>query len=298
MRRESKRGSRWRERRGSAISYSSPETKRSASTWPRSISSARSLRKALRRGSMFMWVSLAIAASCLRHVDDAIGEAFEIERTLDSALNQHVAAITLVAAAAEEIEFAHRVERAGDDRFGYGELLCQLAHGVRRGFQIDRQQDAHLPWRKIGLTVMNKVKVDIMPEPQRLAGIDVAHHREIRFGAVSLLRRTAAAGNPSLSSAVTIFEQGKKRPDALGFAAERAAGPRGRRPAENIHVQIGFGLIYETPEEQGGQNRSGITALRGIVDIGEFGFDETLIGSPERHSPERIIFGCSAFQHF
>src|SRR6185503_3534900 len=191
MRRESKRGSRCRERTGSAISESSPETKRSASTWPRSISSARSGRKALRRGSRFMSVSLAIAASGLGHVDDSVGEAFEIERTLDGALNQHVAAVALVAAAAQEIEFAHGVERARDDRFGHGELLCQLAHGMGRGLQIDRQQDAHLPWRKIGLTVMNEVEVDIMPELERLAGIDVAHHREIRFGAVSLSRRTA-----------------------------------------------------------------------------------------------------------
>jgi hypothetical protein len=65
--------------------------------------------------------------------------------------------------ARQELQLAHRVERAGDHRLGYAEARGQPAHGVRRWVEIDRKQDSRLAHGEIRPLVADLRKVDLLP---------------------------------------------------------------------------------------------------------------------------------------
>src|SRR5690606_9286246 len=125
-------------------------TKRSAVTSPRRRTSARSARKACRRGSRAVNSSLECSwgrsdGQVQRPGNDSIAEALDIERSLDRSADQHVAPVVFVAMAGDKLQSAHRVQRTGNDGLGDAEPGSKSAHGMRRRREIDGKQNGHLP---------------------------------------------------------------------------------------------------------------------------------------------------------
>src|SRR5690349_15930681 len=74
-----------------------PSTKRKASTWPSSLFSARSVRKAFRRRS-----SMASSAELSALVNDQVTEFLKIKRAGQCSFNDHIAAVAVVAHAVDD----------------------------------------------------------------------------------------------------------------------------------------------------------------------------------------------------
>src|SRR3569623_1771690 len=129
--------------------------------------SAMSLRQALTRGSSGTdGPSSAIRLSVLEEDSAFLGWAapagafllldiaFE---TLKELLpyagfgNEHVAAVRLVADAAQIAERPQRIQGARDHRLRHAEDMGEAADRVRSGSQIDEHEERHLPVGKIGL---------------------------------------------------------------------------------------------------------------------------------------------------
>jgi hypothetical protein len=101
--------------------------------------------------------------------------AFE---TFKEFLPRDVAAIGLVADAAQIAERAERVQGTGDDRLGHPQDVGQPPHRVRAGGQIDQQHQRHLPVGEIGLAGPDIIDQRVHPASQRL----------VRHGACSEIR--------------------------------------------------------------------------------------------------------------
>lgn len=111
-------------------------------------------------------------------IANRVRQPLEVESALHGALDQHVAAILLVAPSAHQFELAHGIERAGNDRLGDAQLLRKVAHCVRRRFKIDCEQDADLANGEIRLVVPHHGKGDIVPEGQGVGGGQRNRHRQ------------------------------------------------------------------------------------------------------------------------
>src|SRR3954447_15516243 len=123
--------------------------------------SAMSLRQALRRGSRV--TDRPWRAKCLAVLEEEssfpggaaspagalllLDVAFEALKELlpyAGLGDEYVAAVRLVAHAAQIAERAQRVQGARDHRLGHAENMGEAAHRVRARGQVDEQQEGHL----------------------------------------------------------------------------------------------------------------------------------------------------------
>src|SRR5688500_8493825 len=132
---------------------------------PASAMSARSYRKAWTRGSSGREGPVRLKRSAVLKDEAAfpcrlsagavmLEIAFEtFKEFLPSAGlgDEDVAAIGLVADAAQIAERAERVQGAGDDRLGHSQDVGESPYRVRARGQIDEQHQRHLPVGEIGL---------------------------------------------------------------------------------------------------------------------------------------------------
>src|SRR5688572_14134967 len=128
------------------------------------------------------------------------------------------------------------------------------------------------------------MKVHIMPNLKRLAGIDVARRHgftplaqkslrgrfilEVQGCKCKPLLKPAALGFRSRSLPITAHQHGEDRPYGLRLAAEGTARLGDRSPAEDVEMHIGAGTLDKSFQKQSGDNRTGKTAFRNIVEVG------------------------------
>ncbi len=93
-----------------------------------------------------------------------IAQPLEILGTLDGALDQHITAIPLVTPAGNQSKNSHRVQRPRYYRFRYIQMRCQSANRVRRRFQINGQQNGHLPGCQVGIIAPDLSQRGALPQ--------------------------------------------------------------------------------------------------------------------------------------
>src|SRR5688572_21555072 len=90
-------------------------------------------------------------------------------------------------------------------------------------------------------------------------------------------------------STISLLEVAINSTDALVGAAERPARFGFRGPTVDVEVRPSLGLLDEALEEQRSRDRAGESAGTGIVHSGDLRRDHRVVGSPERHVPERVV---------
>ena len=98
-------------------------------------------------------------------------------------------------------------------------------------------------------------------------------------------RRREAKG---LRSGNSVLQQREERPRRLERAALRARRRRLRRPAVDVDVQVARARGDEAAQEERGGDRPGHAARGGVVEVGDAGLDQRLVGVPEGQPPQRI----------
>src|SRR3954467_5074718 len=130
--------------------------------------SAMSLRQALRRGSRV--TDRPWRAKCLAVLEEEssfpggaaspagalllLDVAFEALKELlpyAGLGDEDIAAVRLVAHAAQIAERAQRIQGARDDGLGYAQYMGEAAHGVGAGGEVDEEQQRHLAVGEVGL---------------------------------------------------------------------------------------------------------------------------------------------------
>src|SRR5882724_9042175 len=92
-------------------------------------------------------------------------------------------------------------------------------------------------------------------------------------------------------STISLFQHSVDGADALVGPAERPAWPPFGRPAVDIEMHPGLGILDEPLQEHRRRNRPREDAGARIVHVGDLGIHHAVVGHPERHLPEWVVAG-------
>src|ERR1700730_8747167 len=98
-------------------------------------------------------------------------------------------------------------------------------------------------------------------------------------------------------SSIAFPEQFEARARGLTLAAFRAPRLRRWRPAIDVDMQPAFRGLDEALQEQRAGDRAGKGAARRVVDVGDLGIEPSVVGRPQRQSPQRIVLLAGAARH-
>src|SRR5690349_9210145 len=98
-------------------------------------------------------------------------------------------------------------------------------------------------------------------------------------------------GSSAVILSVALRQQRIERARRLALAAFRAARLARWRPGEDVEMQPRW-RFDEAAQEQRGGDGAALASGADIIKIGYLGFQHSLIGPPQRQTPNRIAFGC------
>src|SRR5215831_13109081 len=112
--------------------------------------------------------------------------------------------------------------------------------------------------------------------------------------AATLPSRYFAAMSPRAGvkrgSCIAIPEQSEDGARDLAFAAFGAAWPRLRCPGEDVKMQPALGVLDKALQEQRAGDRTRKAARQRVGQIRDLGLQPGVVGRPQRHVPQRIVF--------
>src|SRR5882724_9389842 len=92
-------------------------------------------------------------------------------------------------------------------------------------------------------------------------------------------------------STISLFQNAIDGADTLVGPAERPARPRFGRPAVNIEMHPGMGILDEPLQEHRRRDRPREGTGGRIIHVGDLGIHHAVVGRPERHLPEWVVAG-------
>src|SRR5258708_16392881 len=143
------------------------------------------------------------------------------------------------------------------------------------------------------------------PSAKRAATTVPARWRAARSGRAGVMRGSPAPTNPALppptpwwgrarSLAIARHEQAIERAGRLAFGTLRTSRLGALVPRIDVAMQPSLGGGHEAAQEQRRRDRAGEAPARDIVDVGDLGIKQLIVGAPQRQPPQRIALDLGA----